>query len=148
MRRAVERSLALAIVAMLASTIAVAQDDDVPLPPRIDAPAPAAAAASTTRALKPAESARLAPLPEERPQVDDEILVIGETGWRLPDLGSDWRAERDAEEREQRFRRTFLPLYDPENPPMRADSLMLNREAQRVGFIQIFRLRFGRRSND
>jgi hypothetical protein len=96
--------------------------------------------------LKPPSSVPLAPLPEERQSSPDEIVVIGR-GWRLPDLGSEWRARQQAAEDQQRFRSTLLPLYDPDRPPMEGrDPLLQAPEERRQGYIELFRLQFGRRS--
>ena len=124
-----------------------AQENDVLPPPRLDAPANARVRSQPAAPTRVPDGARLAPLPEERAPTE-EIIVLGENEWRLPDLGSSWRAEREAEESPDGIQTTFLPLYDPENPPARSDIFLLNREAQRLGFVEIFRLRFGRRSTD
>lgn len=76
----------------------------------------------------------------------DEVLVVG-TPMRLPDLGSTLRAQREAEEDQGRIAVTFLPLYDPEAERGGIDDpLFRNREMERVGFIELFRIRFGHRS--
>jgi hypothetical protein len=121
------------------------QNDDVPLPPRIDAPAARPAAGPSTSIRAP-DRARLAPLPEERRATTDEIIVIGGSQWRLPDLGSAWRAEQDEARSGARIQATLLPLYEAENPPTRNDTFLLNREVQRIGYIELFRIRFGRGS--
>jgi hypothetical protein len=59
-------------------------------------------------------------------------------------LGSRWRAEQRANERERRLHAVLLPLYDPNRPPLHAEGFWLNREAQRHGYIELFRFRFGR----
>jgi hypothetical protein len=156
MRHGVERSLivACAWLATALTTSLVAQDADAPRAPRIlDAPATPAPSAARPAAAppvtpgRPPNAARLAPLPEERRADDDieEIIVTGQ-GWRLPDLGSEWRARQREAEREGRF--TALPLYDPSRPPVRADSLFASAEQRRHGYIELFRLRFGRRARD
>ena len=61
---------------------------------------------------RPPNAARLAPLPEQRNDEPEEIVVIGQ-GWRLPDLGSEWRARQKEAARGDRFVVTALPLYDP-----------------------------------
>jgi hypothetical protein len=129
----------------LAAAGAAAQNDDVPLPPRVVAD-PAAAAAPLR--IRVPDRARLAPLPEERGATTDEIVVIGGAQWRLPDLGSAWREDQEAADDAARIQTAFLPLYDPENPPQRSDLFVLNREQQRVGYIELFRIRFGRRPRD
>jgi hypothetical protein len=150
----------LAVCALLVVGPAAAQRDDVPLPPQLDrdpVPAPAAAQGPAASALppeivgalaaanRPPNSATLAPLAEERKDAPDEIIVIGR-GWRLPDLGSAWRAKQQEKEDIGRFSATFLPFYDPDNPPPRLESPLLAPEARRVGYIELFRLRFGRRA--
>jgi hypothetical protein len=166
--RGAESRLALfaaAVTAVAAGPLA-AQNTDAPRAPRIiGAPAPPATAttpaapATTTpeRALdlppptllegrRPPNAARLAPLPEERDNEPEEIIVIGQ-GWRLPDLGSEWRARQKEAESEGRFIATVLPLYDPADPPLHSDAFV-SREQRRHGYIELFRLRFGRRSRD
>ncbi|HEX6999736.1 MAG TPA: hypothetical protein VF322_16500 [Gammaproteobacteria bacterium] len=110
--------------------------DDVPPPPRIgDSPAPIPPPA------RPGAS-RLAPLPEEV----EEILVIGDDNpWRLPDLGSAFRRRQEEERVPGRIEAEFLPLYEPQEPPLTAGLLTIGREAERAGYIQLFRIRFGRR---
>lgn len=138
---------------------AFAQKSDVPLPPRIerrsDAPSAPANAAPAIPLLgptpppiagspRPPNAATLAPLPEERADKPDEIIVIGE-GWRLPDLGSEWRRKQEEAEDSGRFHVTFMPLYDPSRPPQRSEMLLPPAEWQRHGYIELFRMRFGKR---
>jgi len=136
-----------------------AQSVDPPLPPRIlDPPAPRAAPAPaverdelrvtlpTIGVRRPPNAARLAPLPEERNDEPEEIIVIGQ-GWRLPDLGSEWRVRQKEAENAGRFTATVLPLYDPAEPPLHSD-FITSDEQRRHGYIELFRLRFGRRSSD
>jgi hypothetical protein len=132
---------------LVANAAAVAQNDDVPLPPRVDAPAPRPAPAPPSSIRAP-DRARLAPLPQERRPATDEIVVIAGSQWRLPDLGSAWRAESEEERSAARIQTTLLPLYDPENPTTRNDTFLLNREVERIGYIELFRVRFGRRSRN
>jgi hypothetical protein len=139
----------------------VAQQDDPPRAPRILEPAPPRSpppAASvppqelrvelpSTAARRPPNAARLAPLPEERSDAPEEIVVIGQ-GWRLPDLGSEWRERQKETANEGRFSATALPLYDPNEPPLHTDAFTTDPEQRRHGYIELFRLRFGRRSSD
>jgi hypothetical protein len=143
-RRSAEGSATL-VVLMLAAGNAAAQNDDVPLPPRIDQ----APAAPERRPARPPERTRLAPLPEDR-AAQDEIVVIGQTEFRLPDLGSAWRAEQEAEQRAAaRIRVTLLPVYDPEAQAVANDLFLINREThRRHGVIELFRVRFGRRGRE
>ncbi|HUQ51667.1 MAG TPA: hypothetical protein VM692_05565 [Gammaproteobacteria bacterium] len=156
------------LVAALTATAQplAAQSPDAPRAPRIipapGAPAPATptpAPATTTRepplqlpevtlpeGRRPPNAASLAPLPDERKGEPEEIIVIGQ-GWRLPDLGSEWRAKQKEAQREGGFSATALPLYDPAEPPLHSEAFT-SREQRRHGYIELFRLRFGRRSRD
>jgi len=40
----------------------------------------------------------------------------------------------------------FLPRYEPEQADRQRELSLLSKEEQRVGFIQLFRFSFGRRS--
>ena len=140
-----------------------AQNGEPPRAPRIldapasEAPAPTPAPVVEARDLRvtlpsvgatqrPPNAARLAPLPSERNDGTEEIVVIGQ-GWRLPDLGSEWRARQLEAERSGRFTTTMLPLFDPAKPPLRTD-FFTTGEQRRHGTIELFRMRFGRRSTD
>ena len=157
-----------AFVAVLGAAAAwpiSAQNAEPPRAPRIlDAPpsqtsskAPVPAPAVEPRDLRvtlppigagqrPPNAARLAPLPSERNDGTEEIVVIGQS-WRLPDLGSEWRARQQEAESSGRFTATLLPLFDPAKPPLRTD-FFTTGEQRRHGSIDLFRLRFGRRSAD
>jgi hypothetical protein len=139
-----------------------AQNAEPPRAPRIlDTPVPRAPAPTSTVepadlrvslpavgvGRRPPNAARLAPLPEERDDGTEEIIVIGQ-GWRLPDLGSEWRARQKETANEGRFSATALPLYDPDEPPLHSDAFTTGSEERRHGYIELFRLRFGRRSSD
>jgi hypothetical protein len=158
MRRRAELIARLAaLLATALPAIAGAQDDSVPLPPRIDRqpepvlPTPGVPPASPSPipdpriALRPPNAATLAPVPEDRSNEPDEIIVVGQ-GWRLPDLGSEWRQRQQEAEDTGRFHLTLLPLYDPNRPPRHDDPLLANPESKRQGYIELFRLRFGRRT--
>lgn len=97
--------------------------------------------------LKPPNAARLAPLPEDRHDGTEEIIVIGQ-GWRLPDLGSEWRAHQKEIANQGRFSATALPLYDPGEPPLHSDAFTASGEERRHGYIELFRLRFGHRTTE
>jgi hypothetical protein len=155
-------------VAVLLAQSAFAQSKDVPLPPRLD-PAPlvfsitpkdiadkpvdpakltAAQLAATSAPARPPNAAMLAPRVEGRGNTTaiDEIVVIG-TSSHLPDLGSRWRARQQAAEEDAKGNAhlTMLPLYDPEHPTT-FDSLLAPPEMQRMGYIDIFHVRFGHRT--
>jgi hypothetical protein len=161
--RALKRRLVAMLCALgtVAAAPLAAQNADAPRAPRIlntpAAPAPVPAPAIEPEQLRvalpaiggarrPPNAARLAPLPDERNDEPEEIVVIGQ-GWRLPDLGSEWRARQKEAERSKRFSATALPLYDPGRPPQHTDAFT-SPEQRRHGYIDLFRLRFGRRSSD
>jgi hypothetical protein len=159
--------------AFFAASVAVASlalgqprdKDGVPLPPRLEstpaqraAPTPSAtvyrplaipsvASIAPENDARPPNAARLAPLPENRSDKTEieEIVVRGE-GWRLPDLGSGWREKQAEADDTDRPHVTWVPLYDPEHPTTFNDTWVLNRELTRVGYIDLFRFRFGKRS--
>jgi hypothetical protein len=161
--RGAEQPIAAVLVALagaVAAPVAAQSADPLRAPRILDAPA--ATAPVRQPAIEPSElrvslpslgggqrppnAARLAPLPGERGDEPEEIIVIGQ-GWRLPDLGSEWRQRQKEADREGRFNATFLPLYDPAKPPLHSD-VFSTPEQRRHGYIELFRLRFGRRSTD
>jgi hypothetical protein len=159
--RSAERLLGVSLAALGAAFALAAQSADPPLAPRIlDPPAPRVPAPtpavdpdqlrvtlpSVGGVPRPPNAARLAPLPEQRSDEPEEIIVIGQ-GWRLPDLGSEWRARQKEAANIGRFSATALPLYDPAKPPLHSD-FFTSAEQRRHGYIELFRLRFGRRSSD
>jgi hypothetical protein len=157
--RSAERLLGVSLAALGAAFALAAQSADPPLAPRIlDPPAPRTPAPaiepdqlrvtlpSGGGGRRPPHAARLAPLPEQRSDEPEEIIVIGQ-GWRLPDLGSEWRARQKEAANIGRFSATALPLYDPAEPPLHSD-FFTSAEQRRHGYIELFRLRFGRRSSD
>jgi hypothetical protein len=156
------RLIALFAVGVAVAFPLAAQNAEPPRAPRIlDTPVPRAPAPASTvepaelrvslpavdTARRPPNAARLAPLPEDRDDATEEIIVIGR-GWRLPDLGSEWRARQKETANEGRFSATALPLYDPAEPPLHSDAFTTSAEERRHGYIELFRLRFGRRSTD
>lgn len=154
-----ERRAALAALAIALAGPLAAQSPDAPRAPRILGPPPAAPAPPPADAAEPVpvlvpsivqrrppNAARLAPLPEDRGEEPEEIVVIGQ-GWRLPDLGSEWRARQEEAEGSGRFTATALPLYDPSEPPLHTEAFRAP-EQRRHGYIELFRLRFGRRDRE
>ena len=132
--RAAVRLIVLACLAAPAASVAQEDDESLALPPRID--------------NVPSE-ARLAAPPEDRIDTIEEVIVTNDNPWRLPDLGSIWRARQADAVEPGRIRANFMPLYDPDDPASSLAPLFpANREMQRVGFIQLFRVRFGGRSTD
>jgi hypothetical protein len=161
MRRGAD-TLAMGVLCAAFTGALAAQSNDAPRAPRIigtpaqPLPAPAAESPIAETAplvlptptlglgVRPPNAARLAPLPEERRDAPDEIIVIGQ-GWRLPDLGSEWRErQKEAAKDVGRFSATALPLYDPAEPPVHGE-VFSSPEQRRHGYIELFRLRFGRR---
>ncbi len=125
---------AFACLVAPAGAFAQADEDELALPPRID--------------TVPSQ-ARLADPPEDRVDMIEEVIVTNDNPWRLPDLGSTWRARQTHAEELGRIRANFMPLYDPDDPAASLAPLFpANREMQRVGFIQLFRVRFGGRDTD
>ncbi len=111
---------------------------DLTLPPRITTePVPLGDAASAIAAAQVTDNDEL-----------EEIVVISDQNpWRLPDLGSSWRAkeaERDADS--GRITADLLPLWNPdtEESPTR-NPFAVTDDFTRVGFIEVFRIRFGGR---
>ncbi|HEX5418683.1 MAG TPA: hypothetical protein VFY39_01655 [Gammaproteobacteria bacterium] len=94
--------------------------------------------------------ARLAPPTPGRDDDLDEIIVVGRNdGSHLPDLGGKLRAEREAQLGQGRIEFTLLPLYEGTSlTEERNVSLFGNRPMQRVGYINVFRFRFGARSKE
>ncbi len=82
----------------------------------------------------------------EQKEVLEEIIVVGKDEWRLPDLGSSWRAEQEARKKPGRGDWEFLPRYDPERADRHVNRSQLSQEEQRVGFIELFRFSFDHRS--
>jgi len=167
-RPARAQCIALGAAAVLLAQSALAQSKDVPPPPRLD-PAPlvfsitpkdiankppdpakltAAQLASTQAPVRPPNAAMLAPPVHGRGNTTtiDEIVVIG-TSSHLPDLGSRWRARQQAAEEDAtgNAHLTVLPLYDPARPTD-FESLLAPPEMQRMGYIDLFRVRFGHRT--
>jgi hypothetical protein len=85
-------------------------------------------------------SVTLAPLPADRAQVMEEIVVIGRDGWNLPELGGTPPPERLPE---GPWHIIWLPLYDPESPPQDLNLFQAATEQQRGNFVELFRVRFG-----
>ncbi len=133
-KSAIVSFVALAGVILFFASARAQNDEDLSLPPRLDG--------------TPYES-RLAAQPEERRAAFEEVIVIGENEWRLPDLGSAWRVRQKEDLVPARIETRFLPLYDPENQTAaNVNPFSFGREMRRVGFIEVFRARFGRRSQN
>ncbi len=82
----------------------------------------------------------------DQEKVLEEIIVVGNAEWRLPDLGSSWRVEHEARRKPGRTNWEFAPRYDPERAARHLNLSRLSKEEQRVGIIELFRFSFDRRS--
>ena len=82
----------------------------------------------------------------DQKEVLEEIIVVGKAEWRLPDLGSSWRAEQEVRKRPSRTGWEFAPRYDPERAYRHLNLSQLSKEEQRVGFIELFRFSFDPKS--
>lgn len=119
------------------------------MPPRIDEVTPNERARANEPSADNPNRARLAPLPEDRAEPVDEIIVTGEEPWRqLPDLGSAWRAQREAELARRRYVFALFPRDGTPAEPLLADPFLVNRDGLPSAEITIFRWRFGRRDRD
>lgn len=126
-------SLQIAPVAGQDTGIAAASED-LTLPPRLEDTTPA----RRSRLAEPPAPATEGPI--------EEVIVVREQKWRLPDLGSEWRArEAESAATSDRIEVDLFPLFDPERLPPERNLFLVNTEMRRVGYIEIFRLRFGRR---
>lgn len=87
------------------------------------------------------------PPPSRSTEELEEIIVISnQNPWRLPDLGSAWRDPLAEQANNGRIDADLLPIWNPaaEEIPTR-DSYEPGENFRRAGFIEIFRVRFGRR---
>ncbi len=79
----------------------------------------------------------------DQPDVIEEIVVIGREKWQLPHLGSSLGTD-PVVHKPSRIDWEFLPVYDPEQSYLDFDLFQYNEEIRRAGFIELFRVRFGR----
>jgi hypothetical protein len=121
---------------------AYAQPPDLTLPPRIE---PARDPAAIRAPDDAPGDARLADRRDDGAELLEEVIVVSRSQWRLPDLGSEWRETEAAETEPQRIDVAFLPLFDPENRDPYENLFPRHGEIERVGFIELFKVRFGAR---
>lgn len=140
--------LAVAATAAFACAAAQAQEDPAP-PPDIEAAAPQADALTRppeiearVRSPERPGAARLADAPARSAAPRDEVVVVGEQRWQLPDLGSELRDAR-SRDADARIRAEFLTPHDPADPTNRFEPYPLDGDLTRVGFIELFRIGFG-----
>ena len=88
--------------------------------------------------------ANLAQFPKDKEIVMEEIVVVVENRWRLPDLGSRWRLANDPPPK-SRLTTRFLPLYDPDPARRLPDIFQVDRQQERFGYLELFLIRFGTR---
>jgi hypothetical protein len=131
-------------LAAFAQRATVPPFEDAPMPPRIDEVTPNERARSSDAAgADNPNRARLAPLPEDRV---DEVIVTGEQPWRnLPDLGSAWRAQEEAELERRRYVFSLFRRDETQPAPLREAPFLVNRDGLPSAEPNIFRFRFGRR---
>ena len=79
----------------------------------------------------------------DQPDVIEEIVVIGREKWQFPHLGSSLGID-PVVQKPSRIDWEFLPVYDPDQAYPFFDQLQLSEEIRRAGFIELFRVRFGR----
>jgi hypothetical protein len=129
------RACCVVAAAAICAHLPAGAQEDLTLPPRI------------------AEEELNTPPPIEVPETREdsaieEIVVISDQNpWRLPDLGSAWRArQEDLQQDTGRISVDLAPLWDPdaEELPTR-NPFDVTDGIRRVGFLEIFRVRFGRR---
>ena len=136
--RAAATALGLAVA--LAWPPGIRGQDDLTRPPRLDeAPAP------PQRTAAPA--APTAVEVEAQAEEIEEILVVSDQNpWRLPDLGSSWRAQHTEVAEQGRIRVEALPLWNPDTEEVpTSNPFAVADDIRRVGFIEVFRVRFGGR---
>jgi hypothetical protein len=116
-----------------ASALAQPEESELTLPPEISS--------------EPGEVS-FEPPPADRENLVEAVVTSGQTDWRLPDLGSAMREEQDARDPNERIDVSFLYLYDPENEDPTEELFPDDSNPRTVGFIRVFELRFGTRSEE
>jgi hypothetical protein len=86
----------------------------------------------------------LEPPPEDRDDLVRAVVTSGQSEFRLPDLGTSLREEREQEDPNQRIVANPIRLYDPEADPTVDDNFLEADVLRGVGFIKMFEFRFGR----
>jgi len=79
----------------------------------------------------------------DQADVIEEIVVIGKKKRQLPYLGSSLDTD-PVVQKPGRIDWQFLPMYDPEQAYPYSDLVQFDEEIRRTGFIELFRVRFGR----
>jgi hypothetical protein len=86
----------------------------------------------------------LEPPPEDRDDLVRAVVTSGQSEFRLPDLGTSLREEREQENPNQRIVANPIRLYDPEADNTVDDNFLEPEVLRGVGFIKMFEFRFGR----
>jgi hypothetical protein len=125
-------------IAFLSSVFAQEESPavDLTLPPRID---PTTAAPGQTR---------LEPAPDEREDMLEAVVTGGQTDFRLPDLGTSFRADDEEYDPTERIDVQFLYLFDPENQDPAEEAFPSLEERLGVGMIKLFRITIGNSDKD
>jgi len=111
--------------------------EDLTLPPRIEA-------AAQTEGVPVDAAPSVAASAQD--SIEEIVVVSEQNPWRLPDLGSSWRDPAADQPDTGRISADLLPLWDPEAQELPTrDPYALGDSFRRVGFIEVFRVRFGRR---
>jgi hypothetical protein len=94
----------------------------------------------------PRVASQTSPGPDAATEVEEIVVISNQNPWRLPDLGSAWRAQQDEAQDTGRISAELLPIWDPdaEELPTR-NPFAVTDDFSRVGFIELFRVRFGGR---
>ncbi len=79
----------------------------------------------------------------DQPDVIEEIVVIGKVKRQLSNLGRSLYAD-PVVQKPSRIDWEFLHVYDPEQAYPYFGQFQLDEEIRRAGFIELFRVRFGR----
>lgn len=127
-------STAMAVCLIFCCNVYTNAQEDLTAPPRI-------VDESTPQSQTPS------PPPSQSSDELEEVIVISDQNpWRLPDLGSAWRDPLADQADNGRIDADLLPIWNPaaEEIPTR-DAYELGENFRRAGFIEIFRVRFGRR---
>jgi hypothetical protein len=110
-------------------------EPDLTLPPKLEAEtAPGAA--------------RLEPPPDEREDMLEAVVTGGQTEFRLPDLGTSFRADDEEYDPTARIDVQFLYLFDPENQDPAEEIFPSLEERLGVGMLKIFEIRLGNRDSE
>ncbi|HMB72053.1 MAG TPA: hypothetical protein VKQ06_00665 [Gammaproteobacteria bacterium] len=122
----------LVLAAAFNGTLDSFAQDDLTVPPRLSE--------ATQPPGPPPEQAA------ENEEIEEIVVVSDQNPWRLPDLGSNWRARNSDADDDGRISADLLPLWNPETEEIPTENpFAVADDFRRVGFIEVFRVRFGGR---